>query len=73
MSLEDPQKTNDRGLVKSSLQGVMVEYEIIKDKIYIFLDIDAYLWNKSFKKTCVTTARNNITVFNLTTQLLGGT
>ena len=43
MSLEDPQKTNDRGLVKSSLQGVVVEYEIIKDKIYIFLDIDAYL------------------------------
>ena len=71
-SLEELTTTNDQGLVKISLCGKVGEYETIEYNIDPFLDIDIYPRGQLSENKCVTTARNNIYVFNLTTQLLGG-
>ena len=50
----------------------MGEYEIIKDEIDSFLDVYAYLKCQFYKKICVATVLNKITILNIAAQLLGG-
>ena len=50
----------------------MGDYEIIKDEIYHFLDIDAYPQGQFSKIICIVTAGNKLTVININAQILGG-
>ena len=62
----------DQGLVQSSLCGKVGEYDIIKDGRYTFLGIDTYLQGQLSNRICFANTRNNLTILNLTAQLLGG-